>query len=142
MGKKNVVEVVKEKAAGLVTYNEKDLAKLKTKTEKLKKDYEIHDLAYRYLSDPQNEELIKEVNSLDDKSKKALTKIANAKSTRLMIVAGSVVVLGAAGTMAVKASKKKPIDVDYEEVEDEESEEDDVEEDESVDETDDTPVEE
>lgn len=122
--KKGVVATVKEKANGLVAYNEKDLAKLKAKVEKLEMEYKIHDLAYRYLSDPQNEELIKEVNSLDEKSKKALTKIANAKKVRLAIVAGSVVVIGAVAGVALKNGGKKTttdaIDVEAEEVESDE----------------------
>lgn len=124
--KKGVVAVVKEKANGLVAYNEKDLAKLKAKVEKLEMEYKIHDLAYRYLSDPQNEDLIKEVNGLDEKSKKALTKIANAKKVRLAIVAGSVVVIGAVAGVALKNGSKKTttdaIDVEAEEVESDEDE--------------------
>ena len=123
--KKNVVATVKEKAAGLTQYNEKDLAKLKKKVDALHQDWYIHDLAYRLLNDPQNEEILKEVSGLDAKSGKAIKRILDAKKIRLAVIGGSIVVIGAVAVAATKGSKKstpEAIDVESEEVTSDEDE--------------------
>ena len=123
--KKNVVATVKEKAAGLTQYNEKDLAKLKKKVDALHQDWYIHDLAYRLLNDPQNEEILKEVSGLDAKSGKAIKRILDAKKIRLAVIGGSIVVIGAVAVAATKGSKKstpEAIDVEATEVESDEDE--------------------
>jgi len=127
------------KAKTLLVPNDKDLEKIRKKAENLKKEYEIYDLAARFLENPDDEEIKKEVVDLDEASAKKFKSIMESKKKFAIVAAGALTLVTVGAIVVGKSAKKRPVDVDYEEVEDED---DDIEEDESVDETDDTPVEE
>lgn len=127
------------KAKTLLVPNDKDLEKIRKKAENLKKEYEIYDLAARFLENPDDEEIKKEVVDLDEASAKKFKSIMESKKKFAIVAAGALTLVTVGAIVVGKSAKKRPVDVDYEEVEDED---DDVEDDDSVDETDDTPVEE
>lgn len=146
--KVGLIGKAKQKASGLVNYTDKDIQKLEKEAEKAYNEFYVLDLAVRLLKNPQDEEILKEVAGLDDKTGKALKAILNRKKIRLVAVGGTLVVIGVAvAASAAKAKKSSSVvDVDSEEIDDddyeEEDEDDDDVEDDSVEETDDAPVEE
>lgn len=146
--KVGLVGKAKQKASGLVNYTDKDIQKLEKEAEKAYNEFYVLDLAVRLLKNPQDEEILKEVAGLDDKTGKALKAILNRKKIRLAAIGGTLVVIGVVAAVSTAKAKKSSsvVDVDSEEIDDDDYEEDedddDVEEDESVEETDEAPVEE